>query len=425
MLRLSFFIDKPMGIYLKTAFVLLLTAVASTAVFSQNSLDYYISKALDNSPLLKDYQNQVQSGLIDSQLIRASYRPQVTGSSVNTYAPVISGWGYDNAITNGGNVVALVGVNKALVSRKNLNTQYRAVQLQNQSIQNTARISEQDLKRTVTTQYITTYGDMQQLNFNKEINSLLTREEVILKRLAERNVYRQTDYLTFLVTLQQQQLAVKQLQIQFQNDYATLNYLCGITDTTVVTLNDPQLFLASLPGIDQSVFFRQFSIDSLKLSNSKDLVNFNYRPKINLYADGGYNSSFAYQAYKNFGTSFGINISVPIYDGHQRKMQYNKIAIAERTRSNYKDFFTKQYNQQVAQLMQQLKGTEMLLDQINKQIKYSESLITANGKLLETGDARIADYVIALNTYMNAKNLLTQNNVSRLQIINQINYWNR
>jgi hypothetical protein len=45
--------------------------------------------------------------------------------------------------------------------------------------------------------------------------------------------------------------------------------------------------------------------------------------------------------------------------------------------------------------------------------------------LLETGDARIADLVIALNNYLTAKNLLTQNTVSRLQIINQINYWNR
>ena len=75
--------------------------------------------------------------------------------------------------------------------------------------------------------------------------------------------------------------------------------------------------------------------------------------------------------------------------------------------------------------MQQLHSTDALLTQINGQIKYAESLISVNGKLLETGDAKIADYIIALNTYMTAKNLLTQNNISRLQIINQINYWNR
>ena len=118
-------------------------------------------------------------------------------------------------------------------------------------------------------------------------------------------------------------------------------------------------------------------------------------------------------------------LTVPIYDGHQRKMQYSRLDIAERTRTGYKDFFTSQYSQQIAQLSQQLKATEELIDQINDQVRYSQTLIEVNGKLLGTGDAKIADYILALSNYLNAKNLLTQNNITRLQIINQINYWNR
>ena len=106
-------------------------------------------------------------------------------------------------------------------------------------------------------------------------------------------------------------------------------------------------------------------------------------------------------------------------------MQYSKIDIAERTRQNYQSFFTSQYKQQIAQLTQQLKATDELINDINNQLKYSESLITVNEKLLETGEVKIADYILALNNYLNAKNLVTQNNINRLQIINQINYWNR
>ena len=159
--------------------------------------------------------------------------------------------------------------------------------------------------------------------------------------------------------------------------------------------------------------------------NSRDLVDFTYRPKLSLFADGGYLSSLAYRPYKNFGVSAGASLFVPIYDGHQRKLQYNKLSIAEQTRSNYKDFFSSQYNQQLAQFRQQLKGTEELQSEIKAQVNYSESLIKVNARLLETGDVRIADYIIALNSYLNAKYLLTQNNITRLQIINQINYWNR
>ncbi|HLZ89401.1 MAG TPA: TolC family protein, partial [Puia sp.] len=337
----------------------------------------------------------------------------------------VNGWGYDQAISNGGNFTTVVAVNQTLVGQKHLNAQYETVGLQNQGVRNTAKVSEQDLKKSVTAQYITTYGDLQQLAFNREVYALLQKEEVLLKDLTQKNVYRQTDYLTFLVTLKQEGLLLRQLEIQFRNDHGMLNYLCGIVDTSATMLDDPHIELQALPEISNSVFFRQFHLDSLKLRNSRSLIDFGYRPKASLYADGGYSSTFAYQGYKNFGMSFGVTVTMPIYDGHQRKMQYSKLEIAERTRTGYKDFFTRQYSQQIAQLRQQLEATEDLIGQINDQVKYSQALIDVNGKLLGTGDAKIADYIIALSNYLNAKNLLTQNNITRLQIINQINYWNR
>ena len=136
-------------------------------------------------------------------------------------------------------------------------------------------------------------------------------------------------------------------------------------------------------------------------------------------------SSFTYQGYKNFGTSVGLDLVVPIYDGKQKKMQYRKLDASERSRSNYQSFYTSQYYQQIYQLQQQLQQTESLIGDINRQIVYAEGLIQANRRLLQTGDAKIVELIIALNNYLTAKNLLTQNKVSRLQIINQINYWNR
>lgn len=399
-----------------------------TSIFShgqKRGLDHFINAALLNSPLLKDYQNQVLQNQADSLRIRATYKPQVTGNSFNSYPVVIKGYGYEEAITNGGEFSALVGVNKTLPNKKSLTAQFESLRLQNQGILNSSKISEQDLKRTITSQYITAYGDMLQLSFNRSIDSFLTKEEIILKKLTESNVYRQVDYLAFLVTLQQQKLLIRQLTIQFQNDYATLNYLCGLNDTSIAELQSPDIQMNALPGIENSVFFKQFIIDSLKLVNNKTLVDLSYKPKFNLFADAGYNSTLAYEAYKNFGTSFGISATIPIYDGKQRKIQYSKIAIAERTRQNYQSFFTSQYNQQIIQLTQQLQETESLITDINNQLRYSESLIQVNEKLLEVGEVKIADYILALNSYLNAKNLITQNNISRLQIINQLNYWNR
>ncbi|MEP7236434.1 MAG: TolC family protein [Ferruginibacter sp.] len=398
----------------------------STDCFSQkNKLDFYVNEALANSPLLKDYKNQVASSYYDSLLILAAYKPQVTGTSNNSYAPVIKGWGYDDAITNGANVNALVGVNKQLMNKKTVAAQFQNIQLQNQTINNTSKITEQDLKRTIIAQYITAYGDLQQLNFTKEINSLLTKQEIILKKMTRSNVFKQVDYLAFLVTLQQQALVIKQQEMQYKNDYAQLNYLCGIVDTATVDITDPEMMADSIPDKSGSVFFKQFEIDSLKSINSKALLDINYRPKINVFADAGYNSSLAFKPYKNFGTSAGVSITIPIYDGKQKKMEISKINIADRTRVSNKEFFSNQYTQQINQLTQQLHETESMISVIDAQLKYSKSLIEVTGKLMNAGEAKVTDYILSLNNYVSAQNLITQNKISRLQIINQLNYWNR
>ena len=411
---------------IKGIFILLYLLCLGNVSFAQShDIDFYLQQATTNSPLLKDHLNQAIAAGIDSQRILAQYKPQVTASSNSFIAPVINGYGYDPVVTNMGAVNALVNVNQNFVSRKSLNVQVQTTRLTRDSLLNARSITEQDLKRTVIAQYITAYGDLQQYNFYKEINSLLNSEDTLLKRLVENNVYRQTDYLTFLVTHRQQSLQMKQLAIQLRTDIATLNYLCGIFDTAMVALTPPPIALQHLPELSSSAYFQKYVIDSMLLRNGVALLNYSYRPKFSAYANGGYYSSLVYQAYKNFGGSAGINLTIPIYDGHQKKLQYQKIMLLEDTRTNYRDFFFKQYSQQVAQLSQQLTATESLLADINDQVRYTETLINVDIKQMETGDTKIADYVIAINNYLTARNLLVQNNIGRLQIINQINYWNR
>lgn len=410
----------------KKRFIFFLILAIPFYSFSQNkNLDYYISNAITNSPLLNDYRNQLLLNRVDSQILRASTSVQIMANGTSYYAPLRNGYGYDQAITNGAQLQALLTATKNLLPKKYLNLQFKDIQIIGDSIRNVSKITEQDLKKTIITQYITTFGDQLQLNFNNELQNLLSREEIILKKLTQKNVYRQVDYLSFLVTLQQQELTQQQLQVQYKNDYATLNYLAGILDTVTSILSPPDINIVTALYTDSSAFFLKYKIDSLKLINNKALIDIGYSPRINLYADGGLQSSLAYQPYKNFGTSFGVSFVVPIYDGGQKRLQYAKIDIAERTRAKNRDFFQNQYYQQIAQLQQQLFAIENLLPAINKQVKYIETLIQANGKLLETGDIKMTDYILALNNYITTKNLIVQNMISRYQIINQLNYWKR
>ena len=411
---------------MKWFFSIVLCAFTYSASLAQtNSLDGYLQIAKTNSPLLKDLQNQIASNQVDSLRLKAGLKPQVNLSSGGLYAPIVNGYGYAEAITNNHTLNGLMQVNQTIVGKNNMEAQVAAITLQTLSLSNATKISEQDLKKAITAQYITAYGDLLQYKFSREVVDLLNKEESVLKQLTRSNVYRQSDYLTFLVTLKQQELVVTQARSLYKNDFSTLNYLAGIEDTTIIELDTPNIKPLVRPDVSTSIYFQQYKLDSLKLVNSKQLVDFSYKPKANIFADGGYNSDFMGQAYKNFGASIGFALTVPIYDGGQRKMQYKKLSLQEETRENYKAFFSTQYRQQIAQLNQQITENENLLTQINEQIKYNRSLINVDMDLLKTGDLKIADMILAINNYLTVKNLLNQTTVSKLQLINQLNYWNK
>ncbi|MCC8425637.1 TolC family protein [Mucilaginibacter sp. UR6-11] len=411
-----------MKLFLSVFFVI---SINTASLAQTYSLDHYLEVAQKNSPLLKDMRNQVGMSKLDSLRLRAGNNFQVNASSAGLFAPVTNGYGYAGAITNVQTFNALLGVSKTIIGRGNLNSQYAAIQLQRDSLIAAARISEQDLRKSIIAQYITAYGSSQQLKFNQETIDLLNQEEVLLKKLTRANVYRQTDYLAFLVTLKQQQLQLLQASLQFKNDYATLNYLAGIADTSMARLSEPMIEKTYAPPIANSIYYQKFRLDSLRLTNSSRLIDYAYKPKVNVFGDAGFNTDFTGQEYKNFGTSVGFNIIVPIYDGGQRKLQHRRLEFEENSRQNYKTFFEVQYRQQIAQLNQQILESDKILEKVNEQIKFTESLIKVDTQLLQTGDLKIADLILAVNNYLTAKNLLTQTTISRLQLINQLNYWNK
>jgi len=124
----------------------------------------------------------------------------------------------------------------------------------------------------------------------------------------------------------------------------------------------------------------------------------------------------------NFGASLGVNLSVPIYDGKQRKMQYEKIDLAENTRINYKRYYSSQYKIQFDQLNNQLNMTEHLLGEISNQLFEQERLIELYRIELEKGLIRFLDFITVFNNYTATKITYLVTEMNRLQIINQLNY---
>ncbi len=393
-------------------------------IYSQKrTLQGYLSAGLTGSPLLQHYNNQVFQVRIDSLRLLASWGPRINAVSDNYFGPVVKGWGQDEIITDKANFNALISASKELVSKANRTNQFRSISLDITSLQISKKMTELNLRKLITEQYILAYSDLLQFGFNTDLLTLLKNEDVIFKRLTEQGIYKQTDYLAFRVVLGEQELGIQQITARYLSDLNQLNSVCGLSDTSWVILSDPQLIPSEKPVFGKSLILMQFQNDSLKLETQNKQVDFTYKPKINVFANAGYFSSLSETPWKNFGPAFGFNLDVPIYDGNQRKMQHDRILMDELTRKGQLTFSRTRYEQQINGLFQQLRTTEMLKLKTAEQVKLSEALVDANRKLLETGSLHITEYMIALQNYLVAKNAVLQNMITRYLIINEINHF--
>lgn len=405
----------------KKLIVFVLFLISGILVHAQ-PLDFYIQKGLENSPLIKDLRNQILSGKLDSLLTAASYKPQIKQVSQAMYAPVAQKYGYDEAITDGGNYSAVVGLEQSLFNQRVKNNQFKAISLIKQTIGADREITEIELKQAITEQYLSAFTDYSQIEFNRSTLNLLKEEQSILKSLAEKGIYAQTDLMNLSISISAQNLAVQQANLQFRKSLAVLNFICGIAESPTVKLEKPDLTVRNNFDIKNSPAMLKFRIDSLKNINARESIDLIYRPKISAFADAGFQAIRPENIPHNFGTSLGLSFTVPIYDGRQRKFQYEKTALAENSRLDYQLFYTSQYKQQVNQLTEQLKLTEELISAIRNQLSEQEKLISIYKIEIEKGMVRFLDFLEAINNYTQVKNNLTILEMSRLQIINQMNY---
>jgi outer membrane protein TolC len=405
----------------KNLIILLLFLVSGICVNAQ-PLDFYIQEGLKNSPLLKDFKNQLLSGKLDSLLTQASYKPQVNQVSQALYAPAGKNIGYDEAITNGANYSAVLNVVQPLFNQKIKANQFRDISLSNKAIEADVRITETDLKQGITSQFLSAYADYAQIQFNESTLNLLKDEQSLLKSLAEQGVYAQTDLMNLSISLTAQKIAIRQAFIQYRNSLAVLNFICGISDTSTVVLSKPELTVQNPFNINNSPAMLKFKIDSLKNVNSKQLIDLNYRPQLSAFADAGFMAVLPQNIPHNLGTSFGLNFTMPIYDGKQRKLQVEKTSLAENSRLDYQTFYTVQYKQQINQLTEQLKLIDELILNIRSQLLEQEKLISLYKIEIEKGLVRFPDFLNTVNNYTQTKNNLTVSEMNRLQIINQMNY---
>jgi outer membrane protein TolC len=388
----------------------------------EQTLAYFLQQGMKNSPLIRDLNGQIQSNRIDSMLIKAMNKPRVEFRGYAFYAPVVNNFGYSEILTNIANLTSVMNVSQHLLNKKTVEANLFKTGIQRLSLANTVRLTGNTIKKEITSAFLDAWSTYSDISVNLELVSFAKEQEKILKSLTENGIYKQTDYLSFMIDLQGQELQVRELDLQFRKQVSDLYILCGIRDTGVFLPVKPEF--VDLPQVSKetSPLFMRFYLDSLRITNEDLLVDRNYKPAVSWFTDAGLINNDPMVIYQNFGMSLGLNFTLPVYDGNQRKLNHQKLKTEEDIRTGYAEAFNREFYQQLQQLSDELYQTRALLPAVRSQARNAELLVNQEKELVIKGSGSITDYLIAVKNYLSVRKSLNQYEVRILRIRNEINY---
>ncbi|QHI36173.1 hypothetical protein IMCC3317_15320 [Kordia antarctica] len=394
----------------------------------QTNLDFFVERAKENAPTLNENKNLLKIGEIQNSIIIAQNKAfQINATSEVLVAPYFNNngkiiditttpsanaYGYDVGITNGGLYSAQVNVTKNLFNKAATDN----LLFQNKIQNNTIKFSSEEITHTIikniTDVYIIAYQLQLQEEFTKEILKDLEKRLQVVELLVKRAILMESDYLLLQLDIEGKKLELQQIQNNLKIAISQLYSLSGMAIGTVEQLEAPSFSSASKPS--QFFYQKKLKNDSLQIVANQRVFENQYKPQITAYANTGLNAVEIPSIYRRFGASAGLRLTIPIYDGKQRKYNAQQSALKEESLEFYKDNARVQLDNNLQTIEKQilaLDDTMLLLDkQLEKQINILEIY---KGKLVQ-GQISIVDY---LNVIQNYK----INSYTKLQM--QTNHW--
>ena len=411
-------------------------ALMFMTVTAQSNLDYYLNIGYENSPLLKDFNNQKSINQLQNDLnsaqnsafnvyISADYlfAPYFNnnGKFISTN-PSSAAIGYDAGITNGGLYSAQINVEKNIFNGALLDAYASQTSIKNDEDQFNYELEKHKLKKAITDQYLTAYQAYLDYNLSKEIIDNLKRQLNITSELAKKGYEKARNFLLLKVEMQNQNVNLSEVYQKYKSEILQLNSLCGIKDTQFVKIDSVSLSLTN--SKNELHFNRKFYLDSLSLNAQQSVFETKYLPQLKLFANTGLNAVEIDGIQKKFGFSAGLNFSLPLFDGGQKSITQQQNEIAKETIGNYKNYSSNNLKLQRDNSLAKINSLRKNIDELNTQIKDYKQLLKISLEQLERGGISMIDYLTMLRNFIDIRKIKIEKEISYQIEINNYNYWN-
>ena len=415
--------------------ILLSILCFSGIVFGQFNLDYFINRALDNSPAIKNYSNlflinDLQRKLDEAQ--NSSFQVYLTGDYLfaphfNNNGHLLStnpgpnAIGYDVGITNGGLYSAMINVDKNIFNGALLDALKEQRTVQSKNYENKLNEEKHNLQKQVTDQYLNTLQSLQLYNLSKEIESNLENQLKITEDLVTKGLAKVQDYLLFKVEVRSQKINLDQTWQDYKDGIFQLYSICGIADTQTALIDTVSLNLSTTSS--QSSFLTQYHLDSLNTIAQQNVFESKYVPQIKLFFNTGLNAVEIDNIQRRFGLSAGVSLSMPILDGGQRNITEQQSLITQKINTDFKDYAANNISTQRRNARNKIESLKKNLDNFKEQIADYKKLLSISLEQLEKGNLSMIEYLTELRNYIDLQEKYISTGINYQLEISNYNYW--
>lgn len=408
----------------------------------ERTLRYYIERAMENSPLIKDCKNLASMHDAELQRLRAMYthsRLEVNGDYL--FVPIISKdgskttfecnaqdgadyYGYDLGESSG-HLHAGVTWTKPLLGGHAYKAAQQHATINEDIAMNRIRMEEHQLERAVTEQYLISMLDRIQADYADSIATLLDKQIDIVKKLARNGLAKQSDVGLLLI----EQAANDETRATSRYSYRThmmdMNVLCGIDDEDAVNVTLSDIRLRARPMVSGlSQFTEQFKLDSLSAAASLRIFNQQYKPRLDVFANGGMQTSKYSALGKRLGWSAGLTFTWTLSDGKQKHWKERQTQLQQMTAQAYKNHAECQRKMRVNQCLAELAGYDERAKMLCMQMREYGDVLACYEKEMLAGQISVLDYIMVLKSKIQVERDYQLLLTNRQLATTAYNYWN-
>lgn len=402
-------------------------------------LSRFLERSIATNPQLKNSKSLEKIGEIQNKVIRAQQQAfNVNATSEVLFAPYFNNngkaidvttnpsqdaYGYDAGITNGGLYAAQLNVTKNLFNQAATDNLLFQNKLKGKSYALKRQVIERTIKRNITRTYIVTYQYQLKEELIQKLIADLEKRLKVVGILVKHGILMQTDYALVKLNLKKEKINLKQAQNNFASSYAQLSNLSGMHYKAPTKIDAPTLNLS--PKKNTFLYQKQYKNDSLKVKAANAVFDNKYKPHVSAYANAGLNALDLQRVQHSLGFSVGLRLTIPIYDGHQKKYNQQKNKFRFDTLSVVRDNTALTLKNTLKSLEEQISTIQQSLQLIEDQIEIQKDVLEIYKEKFSKGEVSVVGYLNVLRDYENNRfaKLQMLTNLSLLK--NQYNYTNQ